>query len=146
MRFFGDAGHNLFDYYDLVKILEDLDSQRSGRINYPDFCRWMGGAIHKSEGFLFRHDSIKNPPQEAHMAKAKDVSYAKPKMTSSELQYKFGKKMEFQWKTLQGAFKSLNLSKSGKIQRWELKYFMDHWGFEPSATQFDEIFKVFDVD
>ena len=26
MRFFGDAGHNLFDYYDLVKILEDLDS------------------------------------------------------------------------------------------------------------------------
>ena len=75
----------------------------------------MGGAIHKSEGFLFRHDSIKNPPQEAHLLKAKDVSLAKPKMSSRELQHELGKKMECQWKTLQGAFKSLNISKSGKI-------------------------------
>ena len=27
MRFFGDA-NNLFDYFDLVKILQDLDSKR----------------------------------------------------------------------------------------------------------------------
>ena len=28
MRFFGDAGNNLFDFYDLTKILEDLDSKK----------------------------------------------------------------------------------------------------------------------
>ena len=41
----------------------------------------------------------------------------------------------------------MNLSKSGKIQRWELKYFCDHWGFSTMTdAQFDEIFNVFDVD
>lgn len=85
MRYFGDTGHNAFDYYDLVKILEDLDSRRSGKIKYHDFCRWMGGAIHKNEGFMFRHDSVKNPALEAHLAKSKDTSKAKPKMTTLEL-------------------------------------------------------------
>jgi len=115
MRFFGDAGNNLFDYYDLVKILEDLDSERRGKINYNDFCKWMGGAIHKSEGFLFRHDSIKNPPCEAYLQNRKKTDLAAPKMSTAELQHQVAKKMEFQWKTLQSAFKYMNLSKSGKI-------------------------------
>ena len=45
MRFFGDAGNNLFDYFDLVKILEDIDSKHEGTLNYSDFCKWMGAAI-----------------------------------------------------------------------------------------------------
>ena len=32
----------------------------------------MGGAIHKSEGFYFRHDSSMNPPFEANLNKMKD--------------------------------------------------------------------------
>ena len=67
MRYFGDAGNHLFDYVDLLKILEDLDSKRKGTLNYADFCQWMGGVIHKTEGFYFRHDSIKNPPYEANL-------------------------------------------------------------------------------
>ena len=51
----------LFDYFDLVKVLKDLDSTGQGSLNYNDFTKWMGGVIHKSEGFYFRHDSIKNP-------------------------------------------------------------------------------------
>ena len=119
MRFFGDAGNHLFDYYDLVKILEDLDSQKRGTINYNDFCRWMGGAIHKSEGFYFRHDSIKNPPCEAYLQKVKANEHERQamakKMTMQELLLQLAKKVEFQWKTLQSAFKNLNLGKSGKI-------------------------------
>ena len=117
MRFFGDSGNNKFDYYDLVKILKDLDTseEKSGRINYNDFCRWMGGAIHKSEGFLFRHDSLKNPPLEKHLSNMKNTSLAKPKMSVLDLQHALAKKIEFQWKTLQSAFKYMNLSKSGKI-------------------------------
>jgi hypothetical protein len=26
-------------------------------INYKDFSRWLGPAIHQAEGFYFRHDS-----------------------------------------------------------------------------------------
>lgn len=36
-------------------------------LNYADFSRWMGVAIHQSEGFYFRHDSIRNPPYEDNL-------------------------------------------------------------------------------
>ena len=85
MRYFGDSGNNLFDYYDLVKILEDLDSQRKGRITYNDFCRWMGGAIHKSEGFYFRHDSVKNPPFEANLNKAAILEKARQNAATQKM-------------------------------------------------------------
>ena len=41
-------------------MLKDKDSKKRGLLNYADFSRWMGVAIHQSEGFYFRHDSIKN--------------------------------------------------------------------------------------
>jgi len=34
-----------------------------------DFSKWLGNAIHMSEGFYFRHDSIKNPKLDAFMEK-----------------------------------------------------------------------------
>ena len=150
MRFFGDAGNNSFDYFDLVKILEDLDSKHKGTLNYNDFCRWMGGAIHKSEGFYFRHDSVKNPPFEANLTKMESCEQAlrktQKKQLTSEMMQQLAKKIEFQWKTLKTAFKALNLGKSGKIQRWELKYWCDHWGFSYELGQFDEIFVILDID
>lgn len=118
MRYFGDAGNNLFDFFDLTKILEDLDSKHMGTLNYSDFCRWMGGAIHKSEGFYFRHDSAVNPPFEANMTKIRNSQKQKEAenvMSTDEIKKHFVKKIEFQWKTLQSAFKQLNLGKSGKI-------------------------------
>lgn len=119
MRFFGDAGNSLFDYNDLVKILEDLDSENRGTINYNDFCKWMGGAIHSSEGFYFRHDSVKNPPVEAYLNKYQETEKVRketaPKMSTQECKLQLAKKVEAQWKTLLTAFKQLNLGKSGKI-------------------------------
>lgn len=49
------------NFNDLKKLIVDKDSKRGGRLGYKDFSRWLGGAIHMSEGFYFRHDSIKNP-------------------------------------------------------------------------------------
>lgn len=49
------------DYDDLKKLMIDKDSKHEGKIGYYDFSKWLGSAIHLSEGFYFRHDSIKNP-------------------------------------------------------------------------------------
>lgn len=45
----------------------DKDSKREGKISYADFSKWMGGVIHQSEGFYFRHDSMKNPQYERQL-------------------------------------------------------------------------------
>ena len=149
MRYFGDQGNQLFDYLDLVKVLEDIDSKNRGTINYADFCKWMGGAIHKSEGFLFRHDSVKNPPYEENVRRKARLERSKEnlhKMSVQEIQEALAKKIEFQWKTLKNAFNTMNLGKSGKIQKWEMKYFINHWGFKMSPEEFEEIYDRFDVD
>ena len=31
------------------------------RINYSQFCAWLGTSIEPVEAFYFRHDSLKNP-------------------------------------------------------------------------------------
>ena len=68
------------------------------------------------------------------------------KDSAKDLLRKIVKKFEQQWKTLQSAFKQLNLGKSGRIQPWELKYFCNHWGYTMPEAQFEEIFATFDVD
>jgi len=59
LRFFGND--DKIDYDDLKKLITDKDSQKKGMLNYSDFSRWIGSTINQSEGFYFRHDSIKNP-------------------------------------------------------------------------------------
>ena len=62
LRYFASEGQNKeFDFSDLKKLIMDKDSKRQGKISYADFSKWMGGVIHQSEGFYFRHDSMKNP-------------------------------------------------------------------------------------
>lgn len=59
LKYFGTETE--IDYDDLKKLINDKDSKKLGRINYTDFSRWLGSTIHMSEGFYFRHDSVKNP-------------------------------------------------------------------------------------
>jgi hypothetical protein len=59
LRYFGDQ--EKIDYNDLKKLLTDKDSNRKGKLSYSDFSKWIGSTINQSEGFYFRHDSIKNP-------------------------------------------------------------------------------------
>ena len=55
------ANETDLNYNDLKKLLQDKDSKKEGRLSYMDFSKWLGSAIHQSEAFYFRHDSIKNP-------------------------------------------------------------------------------------
>jgi hypothetical protein len=57
------------DYNDLKKLIMDKDSKKIGKIGYTDFSKWVGNTIHLSEGFYFRHDSIKNPQYEFNLMK-----------------------------------------------------------------------------
>lgn len=34
------------NYYELTKLMKDKDSKKEGRINYPDFSKWLGNTIH----------------------------------------------------------------------------------------------------
>jgi Ca2+-binding EF-hand superfamily protein len=48
-------------FADLSKLVMDKDTTKTGKLNYTDFSKWLGGVIQMSEGFYFRHDSSKNP-------------------------------------------------------------------------------------
>ena len=87
-----------FEYFDLVKVLKDIDSKKGGSIDYNDFSKWMGGVIHKSEGFYFRHDSVKNPSFESGVGKRAAAEARKrkhSKMTPREVEQAIVKKIEF---------------------------------------------------
>ena len=59
LKYFGNETD--LNYNDLKKLIQDKDNKKIGRLSYMDFSKWLGNAIHMSEGFYFRHDSIKNP-------------------------------------------------------------------------------------
>jgi len=63
LRYFGQDSKE-FNYNDLKKLIMEKDSTGKGMLGYADFSKWVGNSIHQSEGFYFRHDSIKNPPYE----------------------------------------------------------------------------------
>lgn len=59
LKQFGNEKEMQFN--DLKKLMIEKDTKRKGKLNYTDFSKWLGGSIHMSESFYFRHDSIKNP-------------------------------------------------------------------------------------
>jgi len=67
LRNFGD--NKDLNYNDLKKLIVSKDRNGKGQISYQDFSAWVGNSIHMSEGFYFRHDSIKNPQFEAQLKK-----------------------------------------------------------------------------
>ena len=67
LKYFGNEKD--LNYNDLKKLMIDKDSKKEGKIGYSDFSKWLGNAIHMSEGFYFRHDSIKNPHYEQNLLK-----------------------------------------------------------------------------
>lgn len=64
LRSFGQDNSRDFNFNDLKKLISEKDSSGRGRLGYADFSKWVGNSIHQSEGFYFRHDSIKNPQYE----------------------------------------------------------------------------------
>jgi len=60
-------GGEEMDFKDLVKLINDKDQKKQGKISYTDFSKWLGGVIQQSEGFYFRHDSHRNPQYDKNL-------------------------------------------------------------------------------
>lgn len=131
LRYFGQDNKE-FIFNDLKKLILEKDSTMKGRLGYSDFSKWVGNSIHQSEGFYFRHDSIKNPQfdrntekHEAQNVKIKEVSNT---LVNEQLEKTIIDKIKTQWKTIRKAFIDLNKEKSGFIEAPELKFYFQHWG------------------
>lgn len=157
LRHFGQE-KGLLNYNDLKKIIMDKDSKKRGLIGYTDFSKWVGNAIHMSEGFYFRHDSIRNPQFDQRVADNEKNNYDKGRELATQiltceeinpgnLEKTVLEKIKFQWKTLRKAFMDLNAEKSGCIEPKELKFYFQHWGLGGiTDAQFQSLFNKFDAD
>lgn len=114
-RQFGKDNQKL-DFRDLRTLIRNRDSKRKGKIDFKDFCRWMGGAIEPSETFYFRHDSLINPGYEDNLVRQEKTCGEFKKIVSdqimnSDLMKRILDKISTQWKTLKKAFSDLNQGK-----------------------------------
>ena len=148
------GAHLSIDFPDLVKIMERFNSMRdgTGRLNYPDFSKWMGNEIHNLASFIFRHDSKRNVNFEMHYkkqakSKGKDKQLAAEAiMPDSIVLGKLIEKIRQQWSTVRKAFKDFNEDNDPYIDKDELIFFIKHWGFPLTEAQGDAVFNFFDKD
>jgi len=149
-RQFGKDNKKL-DFRDLRTLIKNRDSKRKGKVDFKDFCRWMGGAIEPSETFYFRHDSLKNPQYEENLVKQNKSSGESKKIVSdkimnSNLMKRILDKISTQWKTLKKAFSDLNQGKNGWISEVDLKKYLVNWGLNITDEQFTEFYNFLDYD
>lgn len=149
-RQFGKDNQKL-DFRDLRTLIKNRDSKRKGKIDFKDFCKWMGGAIEPSETFYFRHDSLRNPGYEDNLMRQSKSNGEFKKMVSdkimnSNLMKRILDKISTQWKTLKKAFSDLNQGKNGWISEVDLKKYLTNWGFNITDQQFQEFYEFLDYD
>jgi len=150
LKYFGNDSE--LNYLELKKLMIDKDSKKQGRIGYSDFSKWLGNAIHMSEGFYFRHDSIKNPQYDLNLErqdknlKNKDKEIVAKELMTGDIEAKILEKIKFQWKTLRKAFMDLNVEKTGTISKKEFKFYLEFWGMGISDDEFNAVFDKFDLD
>lgn len=124
------------DYNDLKKLLQEKDQTHGkGVLNYKDFSIWLSSSIKASEGFYFRHDSVKNPLYELSKANFKlkkqdDLIAASKGLLGGELYQKVIKKFREQWSSVRAAFTGLDTNRTGGIDRREIKFYLDFWGMD----------------
>lgn len=61
------------------------ETRSQGVLNYSDFSRWLGPSIHLAEGFLFRHDSRKNPHYEKWLVESEKLKGADKQAAAQSL-------------------------------------------------------------
>ena len=146
-RYFGNDVE--IDFDDLKKLIQDKDSRKIGQVTFTDFSRWLGAAIHQSEGFYFRHDSHKNPIYDVHLRKFEanaEMMRTTQSHNTDALRKQVLDKIGNQWKTLRKAFMDMNMEKSGSIKPNELRFYLKHWGIMISDAEFAKLFAQFDAD
>lgn len=149
LKYFGNETD--LNYNDLKKLMKDKDHLKRGKLNYGDFSKWLGSAVHMSEGFFFRHDSIKNPFYERNIQKQEaktgsDKTIAAKCLLTGDIEAKVLQKIMVQWKTLRKAFMDLNIEKTGRISKKEFKFFLNFWGMDITEEEITRCFNNFDID
>lgn len=66
-KFLGASTQKHFDYTLLEILIKMRTSNLGTRVYYKDFCSWLGSTVEPTEGYYFRHDSMKNPQYELNM-------------------------------------------------------------------------------
>ena len=103
-----------------------------------------------SEGFYFRHDSVRNVPFEANQDRKNKVldDQIKGDLSSGNIVDKVIGKIIIQWKTIRKAFSDINKDpgETGYISKNELKFYMDHWGFKLTDREFQGVYDAIDYD
>ena len=137
-------GENDLNFNDLRKLIESKskDPANRGKLSYEDFSAWLGNSIHMSEGFYFRHDSIRNVPFEANEERKNRAieDQIKRELSTGDIMDRVISKITVQWKTIRKAFSDINKDpgETGYISKSELKFYMDHWGFKLTEKEFQE--------
>lgn len=103
------------------------------------------------EGFMFRHDSCKNPPYDQQISKQNKLKGMDKKAASQSLlqgdnEKLIMEKIKSQWKTMRKAFMDLNMEKTGKISIQEFKFYLNFWGLDIAEKEIIKCFNNFDVD
>ncbi|CDW71437.1 ef-hand calcium-binding domain-containing protein 6 [Stylonychia lemnae] len=149
LRYFGQDNKE-FIFNDLKKLIMEKDSSKQGKLGYSDFSKWVGNSIHQSEGFYFRHDSVKNPQFERNLENQGHINEMKKEISTQLMNEGLEKtiieKIKSQWKTIRKAFIDLNKEKTGFIEAEELRFYFLHWGLTLTDAQFQFIFNKFDFD
>lgn len=91
-------------------------------MNYTEFSSWMGPFIQQSEGFYFRHDSLRNPQYENFNEKKRNSQVIiKTLMSDEQIERMVTDKMREQWSTMKKAFSELSKERLGHISKKELQ-------------------------
>lgn len=112
----------------------------------------MGPSIHQAEGFIFRHDSKRNPHYETWLneyerTKGADMKAAAQSLYTEDtvLEHLITKIRQY-WKTTTKCFRDFNENNDESIDMNELRFYLHHWGFPLNDQQIEKVFKYFDHD
>ena len=109
------------------------------RINYNDFCAWLGNAIEPTETFIFRHDSKKNPQFEVNLRRSVEKREPNQRevssiITSKNLKEKLVQRTFSQHATLKSVFDDWRNPAENYVQFPRFLELMTFWGFIATET------------
>ena len=140
------------NFYDLNTIIRNRDSKHQGKLDFNDFCKWMGSSIEPNEGYYyFRHNPFANIEYEQSSLKDSKTNgefrkKVSDKITQSNLIIQILEKISTQWKTIKKAFSDLSQERNGWICESDLNRYLKNWGFVITSDQFKEIYDFLDYD
>lgn len=94
---------------------------------------------------------MRNPQYERNLERqqkrGEETDRAKKQLNYQELKLNVIMKIRQQWTSILKAFKDMNKDTNADgISPPELKFYLNHWGFKVTETQFRDLYKFFDVD